>query len=81
MAAILSGSKYHPTESTQNKAFLSQNENEIVYYMNWSWLLICDMVPSQIFPVKPVFAVITKLAAILSGSKYHPTESTRNLAC
>ena len=81
LAAILTGSKYHLTESTQNKAFLSQNDNEIVYYMNWSWLLICDMVPSQIFPVKPVFGVITKLAAILTGSKYHLTESTRNLAC
>ena len=39
------------------------------------------MVPSQIFPVKPVFEVITKMAAILTGSKYHLTESTRNLAC
>ena len=39
------------------------------------------MVPSQIFPVKPVFRVITKMAAILTGSKYHLTESTQNLAC
>ena len=39
------------------------------------------MVPSQIFPVEPVFGVITKMAAILTGSKYHLTESTRNLAC
>ena len=39
------------------------------------------MVPSQIFPVKLVFGVITKLAAILTGSKYHLTESTQNLAC
>ena len=38
------------------------------------------MVPSQIFPVKPVFGVITKLAAILTGSKYHLTESTQNKA-
>ena len=81
LAAILTGSKYHLTESTQNNPFLSQNDNEIVYYMNWSWLLICDMVPSQIFPVKPTFGVITKMATILTGSKYHLTESTRNLAC
>ena len=39
------------------------------------------MVPSQIFPVKQVFGVITKKAAIVTGSKYHLTESTRNLAC
>ena len=39
------------------------------------------MVLSQIVPVKPVFGVITKIAAILTGSKYHLTESTRNLAC
>ena len=32
----------------------------------------------QIFPV---FAVITKSAAILTGSKYHLAESTWNLAC
>ena len=38
--------------------------------------MICDIVPSQIFPVKPVFGVITKKAAILTGSKYHLTEST-----
>ena len=37
------------------------------------------MVPSQIVPVKPVFGVITKIAVILTGSKYHLTESTRNL--
>ena len=40
-----------------------------------------DMVPSQILPVKPVFGVITKMAAILTGSKCDLTESTRNLAC
>ena len=34
LAAILTGSKYHLTESTQNNPFLSQNDNEIVYYMN-----------------------------------------------
>ena len=39
------------------------------------------MVPLQIFPVKPVYGVITKMAAILTGSKYHLTESTQNLAC
>ena len=39
------------------------------------------MVPSQVFPVKPVFRVITKMTAILTGSKYHLTESTENLAC
>ena len=38
------------------------------------------MVPSKILPVKPVFGVITKLAAILTGSKYHLTESTQNIA-
>ena len=43
--------------------------------------LLCDMVPSKIFPVKPGFGVITKVAAILTGGKYYPTESTRNLAC
>ena len=36
------------------------------------------MVPSQIFPVKLVFGVKIKLAAILTGSKYHLTESTQN---
>ena len=36
------------------------------------------MVPSQIVPVKPVFGVISKIAVILTGSKYHLTESTRN---
>ena len=40
--------------------------------------LICDMVPSQIFPVKLVFGVKIKLAAILTGSKYHLTKSTQN---
>ena len=35
------------------------------------------MVPSQIFPVKLVFGVKIKLAAILTGSKYHLTESTQ----
>ena len=44
-------------------------------------IIICDMVPSHIFPVKPVIGVITKMAAILTGSKYHLTEGTRNLAC
>ena len=39
------------------------------------------MVSSRIFPVKPVFGVITKLATILAGSKYHLTEGTQNLAC
>ena len=39
------------------------------------------MVPSPILLVKPVFGVINKMAAILTGIKYHPTESTRNLAC
>ena len=39
------------------------------------------MVPSQIFPVEPVFGDITKMAAILTRSKYHLTESTRSLAC
>ena len=39
------------------------------------------MVLWQIFPVKPVFGVITKMAAILTGSRYHLTESTLNLAC
>ena len=39
------------------------------------------MGPSQIFPVKPVFGVITKMATILARSKYHLTEGTRNLAC
>ena len=39
------------------------------------------MVLSQIFPVKPVFGVITKMVAILTGSKYYLTESTLNLAC
>ena len=44
-------------------------------------IIICDMVPSRIFPVKPVFGVITKMATILAGSKYHLTEGTQNLAC
>ena len=39
------------------------------------------MVLSQIVPVKPVFGVITKMVAILTGSKYYLTESTLNLAC
>ena len=39
------------------------------------------MVLSQIFPVKPVFSVITKSAAILTGFKYHLTESTQNVVC
>ena len=37
------------------------------------------MVTSQIFPVKQVFGVINKKAAILTGSKYHLTKSTQNL--
>ena len=44
-------------------------------------IIICDMVPSRIFPVKRVFGVITKMATILAGSKYHLTEGTQNLAC
>ena len=35
------------------------------------------MVPSQIFPVELVFGVKIKLAAILTGSRYHLTESTQ----
>ena len=35
------------------------------------------MVPSQIFPVKLVFGVKIKLAAILTGSKYHLTGANR----
>ena len=38
------------------------------------------MVPSQILPVKLVFGVKIKLAAILTGSKYHLTESKQNEA-
>ena len=37
------------------------------------------MVPSEIFPVKLVFGVITKLASILTGSKYQLTGRKRNL--
>ena len=35
------------------------------------------MVSSQILPVKLVFGVKIELAAILTESKYHPTESTK----
>ena len=46
------------------------------YFRNFT---VCDVVPSQIFPVKPAFGVITKMAAILTGSKYHLTESQRKV--
>ena len=36
------------------------------------------MVPTQISPIKLVFGGKIKLAAILTGSKYHLTESTQN---
>ena len=35
--------------------------------------------PSEIFPVKLIFGVITKLASILTGSKYQLTGRRRNL--
>ena len=49
-------------------------------------MIICDIVPSQIFPVKPVFGVITKMATDCGHHfgrkyKYHLTDGTQNLAC
>ena len=50
-------------------------------------IMICDMVPSQIFPVKPVFGVIiTKMATDCGHHfgrkyKYHLMEGTQSLAC
>ena len=49
-------------------------------------IIICDMVPSQIFPVKPVFGVITKMATDCGHHfgrkyKYHLMDGTQNLAC
>ena len=49
-------------------------------------IIICDMVPSQIFRVKPVFGVITKMATDCGHHfgrkyKYHLTDGTQNLAC
>ena len=55
-------------------------DDDIVYhgYFN-KYVKMCDMVPSQISPVKLVFGVITKLASILTGSKYQLTGRKRNL--
>ena len=44
------------------------------------------MVPSKIFPVKPVFGVINKMATDRGHHfgrkyKYHLTDGTQNLAC
>ena len=49
-------------------------------------IIICDMVPSQIFRVKLVFGVITKMATDCGHHfgrkyKYHLTDGTQNLAC
>ena len=40
-------------------------------------LIMTIMGPSQIFPVKLIFGVKIKLAAILTGSKYHLTGANR----
>ena len=63
----------------------------------WQWncllyklivaIIICDMVPSQIFPVKPGFGVITTKMATDCGHhfgrkyKYHLMDGTQSLAC
>ena len=83
LAAILTRSTWISCKGkyTKLRIFLSQNDEIVYYKKNWSWLLICDMLPLRIVPVKLVFGVITKMAAVLTRSKYHLTESTRNLVC